>query len=69
KTAEMFNMNPLFIVDVREIKMCSIRAFDIEDISQFPEEEEVLLPAGVLFQVLDVEEDAKTKSWIIHLQL
>ncbi|CAF3923306.1 unnamed protein product [Adineta steineri] len=69
QVVEIFGENTLFIINVKEIGISSNRAFNIQHISQFPDEEEVLLPAGVLFQIVDVQKDEKTKKWIIHLQL
>ncbi|CAF4952207.1 unnamed protein product, partial [Rotaria magnacalcarata] len=60
KMAE-FRGNTLFIIEITNTKLSSPRAYDVTEISQFPSEEEVLLPAGVSFQVISVEQDLKQK--------
>ncbi|CAF3274739.1 unnamed protein product [Rotaria socialis] len=67
KMAE-FRGNTLFIIEITNVKLSSPRAYDVAEISQFPSEEEVLLPAGVSFQVISVEPDLKQK-YIIQIKL
>ncbi|CAF2697430.1 unnamed protein product [Rotaria sp. Silwood2] len=70
KNREMaeFRGNTLFIIEITNTKLSSPRAYDVAGISQFPNEEEVLLPAGVSFQVISVEQDLKQK-YIIQIKL
>ena len=49
--------NTLFIIEIMGIELSPQRAFDLSGISQFPEKEEVLLLAGIWFQVMRVEQD------------
>ena len=57
--------NVLFLIKILPIRITSIaRAFDITNISQFPSEEEVLLPAGTSFQVVRVDETSSSKCFI-----
>ena len=65
--AEMFG-GTLFIIDIGDIKLSAPRAYDIAHLSQYPEEEEVLIPAGVSFQILSVEQDPSQKT-IIHVRI
>ena len=44
--------NTLFIIEIMNSKLNPQRAFDLSGISQFPDEEEVLLLADVWFQVM-----------------
>ena len=61
--------NTLFIITVANIQISSaVRAFDISDISQFPSEEEVLLPAGISFQVIKVDQSSRGKN-IIEIKM
>ncbi|UJR19780.1 hypothetical protein I4U23_022914 [Adineta vaga] len=60
--------NTLFIVEITNSQVSSTRAYDITDISQFPEEEEVILQAGISFQIISVEQDAQQK-YIIQIKL
>jgi hypothetical protein len=63
-----FRGNTLFIIEITNTKYCSQRAYDVTGISQFPEEEEVLLLAGVSFQVINVEQDQQQK-YVINIKL
>lgn len=65
--AEMFG-GTLFIIDITDIKLSAPRAYDIAHLSQYPEEKEVLIPAGVSFQILSVEQDPSQKT-IIHVRI
>ncbi len=61
--------NTLFIITIRPIKFSSaVRAYDISSISQFPSEEEVLLPAGVSFQIINVDQKSYEKN-IIEIEI
>ncbi|CAF1558818.1 unnamed protein product, partial [Adineta steineri] len=63
-----FRGNTLFIIEITNIKLSVPRAYDVASISHFPSEEEVLLPAGVSFQVISVEQDLQQK-YIIYIKL
>ncbi|CAF1026547.1 unnamed protein product [Adineta steineri] len=63
-----FRGNTLFIIEITNIKLSAPRAYDVASISHFPSEEEVLLPAGISFQVISVEQDLQQK-YIIHIKL
>ena len=66
--AEVYG-NTLFIITIVNIKYCSpVHAYDVSDISQFPNEEEVLLPAGITFRVIKVEENSDGKN-IIEIEV
>ncbi|CAF1550097.1 unnamed protein product [Adineta ricciae] len=65
--AEMFG-NTLFIIEIADVKLSSPRTYDISHISSYPHEEEILLPAGISFQILKVEQDP-TQKYIIHLKV
>ena len=58
----------LFVIEITKAKLSCPRAYDLVGISQFPSEEEVLLPAGTCFQVVSVEQDS-SKKYIISIQL
>ena len=60
--------NTLFIIDIVDVKHSPPRAYNVEEFSQFPSEEEVLLPAGISFQVVDVEQNSQQKC-IIKIKL
>jgi hypothetical protein len=60
--------NALFIIEITNTKLCSQRAYDVTHISQFPEEEEVLLLTGISFQIVSVEVNLQQK-YIIHIKL
>lgn len=62
--AEAFG-NVLFIIEVKNIMLSTRRSFDISSLSQYPDEEEVLFPAGTSFQVLRVERNLSLKT-IVH---
>jgi hypothetical protein len=66
--AEFFEGNTLFIIEITNVKLSAIRAYDVINISQFPNEEEVLLPAGISFQVISVEIDPQQK-YVIQIKL
>jgi hypothetical protein len=66
--AEIFQRNTLFIIEIINMKLSAPRAYDVGEISQFPNEEEVLLPAGISFQVISVEQDLQQK-YIIQIRL
>lgn len=61
--AEMFG-RILFMIEITDTKLSSPRAYDIAHLSQYPEEKEVLIPAGVSFQILNVEQDLSQKIFI-----
>jgi hypothetical protein len=63
-----FRGNTLFIIEIIDIIYSSTRAFDVSGISHYPSEEEVLLPAGISFQVISVEQDLRQK-YIINIKL
>ena len=65
--AEMFG-KILFIIDITDVELSSPRAYDIAHLSQYPDEKEVLIPAGVSFQILGVEQDLSQKT-IIHVKI
>jgi hypothetical protein len=60
--------NMLFIIEITNTKLSAPRAYDVENFSQFPTEEEVLLPAGISFQIVSVEQDPQQK-YLIKIQL
>ncbi|CAF1083678.1 unnamed protein product [Rotaria sordida] len=70
KNREMaeFRGNTLFIIEIVNSKPSLQRAYDVSEISQFPSEDEVLLPAGVSFQVINVEQELNQK-YIIQIKL
>ncbi|CAF1550864.1 unnamed protein product [Rotaria sp. Silwood1] len=60
--------NTLFIIDIK--KPCSLDAgVDIADLSVYPEESEVLLPAGGRFKIERVEYDSVTNIHEINLTI
>lgn len=65
--AEVFG-NTLFIIEVTDTKLSALRTYDIAHISHYPHEEEILIPAGVSFQILKVEQDTQQKH-IIHVKI
>jgi hypothetical protein len=65
--AEMFG-NTLFIIEITDVKLSAKRAYDIAHISNYPHEKEVLIPAGVSFQIVNVEQDAAQK-YIISVKV
>lgn len=68
KLAEVYG-NTLFIITIVNIKYCApVNAYDVSDISDFPQEEEVLLPAGITFRVIKVEESPDGKT-IIEIEI
>ena len=67
KMAEMYG-NTLFIINITDVKLSAIRSYDISHLSYFPNEQEVLLPAGTSFQIKDVYQDLQQKC-IINIQL
>jgi hypothetical protein len=56
--------NTLFIMDV----LCA-PTVNLEDISEYPGEEEELVPPGVSFRVRRLEYDTKKKKHLIYLEL
>ena len=64
-----FRGNTLFIIEISPMKFSCIRAYDIAGLSQFPTEEEVLLPAGISFEILRVEHDLQTGKDIIEIKI
>jgi hypothetical protein len=61
--------NTLFIITIANVQFSStVRAYDISEISQFPSEEEVLLPAGISFQVISVNQTSYQKN-IIEIKI
>ncbi|CAF1386150.1 unnamed protein product [Rotaria sordida] len=67
--AEFFDTNTLFIIQLKKIYFSETRAIDISICSQFPEEEEVLLKAGVEFTVESVRYDDKKKKHYVYLNV
>ncbi|CAF1218558.1 unnamed protein product [Rotaria sordida] len=67
--AEDFNTNTLFIMQLKKIYSKEKKAIDISIYSQFPEEEEVLLKAGVEFTVEKVKYDDRKKKHYIYLNV
>ncbi|CAF0790611.1 unnamed protein product [Rotaria sordida] len=65
--AEIFG-NTLFIIEITDVKLSSPRAYDIAYISNYPNEKEVLIPAGVSFQILNFAQDASQK-YIINVKV
>ena len=53
--------NILLIVDIEDLKPSAPRAYNVGEFSQFPSEEEVLLPAGILFRTISVEQNSQQK--------
>jgi hypothetical protein len=70
KNREMaeFRGNTLFIIEIQDVKPSFPRAYDVAQISHFPNEEEVLLPAGTSFEVVSVEQDLQQK-YIIKIKI
>jgi hypothetical protein len=58
----------LFIIEITDVKLSSPRAYDIACISHYPEEKEVLIPAGVSFQILKVERNS-SQNIVIHVKV
>ena len=67
KMAEIYG-NTLFIIEIFDIKLSTIRSYNISHLSYFPDEQEVLLPAGTSFQIKDVYQDPQQKC-IIHVRV
>jgi len=67
--AEDFNTNTLFIIQLKKIYLREKKAIDISGYSQFPEEEEILLQAGIEFTVEKVDYDDEKKKFYIHLHV
>jgi hypothetical protein len=65
--AEMFG-NTLFIIEITDVKLSAPRAYDIAHISNYPNEKEVLIPAGVSFQIVNIEQDTSQK-YIIYVKV
>ncbi len=64
-----FNTNTLFIMQLKKIYSREKKAIDISGYSQFPEEEEVLLKAGVEFTVEKVNYDNEKEKYYIYLNV
>ena len=60
--------NTLFIIDIVDVKHSPPRAYSVEEFSQFPSEEEVLLPAGISFQIVNVQQNSQQK-YIIKIKV
>ena len=60
--------NTIFIIEIISGQLGAPRSYDIKDISQFPSEEEVLLPAGISFQIISVDQDEQQK-YIIKIKV
>jgi hypothetical protein len=69
KNREMaqFRGNTLLIIEIIDAKPSTPHVYDVEDISQFPNKEEVLIPARTSFQVINVEQDPQEK-YIIKIK-
>lgn len=67
RMAEMFG-NTLLIIEITDVKLSSPRAYDIAHLSGHPDEEEVLLPAGVSFQIQKVEQEA-SQRYLIYVKV
>jgi hypothetical protein len=65
--AEMYG-HTLFIIEITDIKLSAPRSFDISNLSYYPAEEEVLLPPGMSFRIIDVEQTSEEK-WIISIRI
>ncbi|CAF1167982.1 unnamed protein product [Adineta ricciae] len=68
KVAEFYDANTLMIIQLKKQYPNDGRAVDIRVLSQFPEEEEVLLRAGVQFCVKKFELDEQKEKHIIHIE-
>ena len=66
--AEIFQRNTLFIIEITSVKLGAPCAYDVAEISHFPNEQEVLLPAGISFRVINVEQD-KQRKYIINIKV
>ncbi|CAF1523855.1 unnamed protein product [Adineta ricciae] len=66
--AELYGVNTLFIIHITNFTLGGVRGCDISHLSKFPDEEEVLIPAGSIFCVTSVEQDLSQK-YIIHMKL
>jgi hypothetical protein len=67
QAARMFG-NTLFVIEITYFKPSPPCAYDIAHISHYPHEQEVLIPAGVSFQILKVEQDI-SQNFIIHVKV
>ncbi|CAM4759086.1 unnamed protein product [Rotaria magnacalcarata] len=65
--AEMFG-NTLFVIEITDVKLSAPRAQDIAHLSSYPDEQEVLMPAGVSFQILKIEQD-ESQKYLIHVKV
>ncbi len=63
--AEHFKGNTLMIIRLKQLYPDDGRAADIENLSWFPQEEEVLLRAGVEFSIEKVVHDREKKKYYI----
>ena len=55
-TAAAFG-NTLFVIEITGPYPTSPRAFDISDLSDFEDEAEIVIPNGISFQILSVDQD------------
>jgi hypothetical protein len=69
KFAEFWDANTTFIMQLNKISSEEKKAIDISFYSQFPEEEEVLLKAGIEFTVKKVDYDDRNKKHYIYLDV
>jgi hypothetical protein len=70
KLAEFWDANTNFIMQLNKISSAAEKkAIDISLYSQFPEEEEVLLKAGIEFTVKKVDYDDTNKKHYIYLDV
>jgi hypothetical protein len=65
--AEMYG-HTLFAIEITDIKLSAPRSFDISTLSNYPVEEEVLLPPGTFFRIIDVQQISEEK-WIISIRI
>jgi hypothetical protein len=64
--AEMYG-HTLFIIEITDT-MSAPRSFDISSLSYYPVEEEVLLPSGISFKIIDVNQISEER-WIISIRI
>lgn len=68
KVAELFGTNTLLIIEISHIQLGLVRGYDIAHLSKFPDEEEVLIPAGTNFCVKSVEQNEQQK-YVIYIEV
>lgn len=66
--AELFQTNTLLVIDISNFQLGVVRGSDITHLSKYPDEEEVLIPAGTNFRVTNIEQDAQQR-YIIHIEI